>query len=205
MLEDGRTADEAKRRSYVATIRCEAQRLTSLIDRVLALARLERGSAVEGLERVRAGEIVREAESAFRPVVESEGRAIAGSVADEETELRADPAGLVQVLLDLLDNARKYGGAAAPIELHACREGAEYVLEVADRGRGLSPEEAGRIFEMFARGEDPQTREKPGLGIGLALARRVVEANGGRLEFRPREGGGSVFSVRLPIPERVAS
>jgi len=204
MLEDGRNSDEGKRRAYVGTIRREAERLTALIDRVLALARRERGAAAETREIVRAGAIVHEAESAFRPVAESEGCVLDVALADGDADLRVDPAGVVQVLLDLLDNARKYGGSDRRIELSGRRDGATYVIEVADRGRGISAAEAGRLFEMFARGEDPESREKPGLGIGLALAKRVVEANGGSIEVRPREGGGSVFAVRLPLAEVAA-
>ena len=199
MLEEGRVPDAAKRQEYVRTIGREAERLTELIDRVLTLARLEQGQAPPRALGVTAAEVARDAEAAFRPVAEKVGMRFLVNVDAGDTPLSADSAALVQALVDLLENARKYAAAGGVVELTGRPEDSQYCFEVADRGPGLPAGDSERLFAMFARGEDDSIRGKVGLGIGLALARRIVEAQGGSLAAGNREGGGAVFRIRLPV------
>ncbi|HKE00785.1 MAG TPA: sensor histidine kinase, partial [Planctomycetota bacterium] len=99
----------------------------------------------------------------------------------------------------LLDNAVKYAADGGAVELRAFRTGARYAIEVADRGPGFDEADRERLFGLFERGASSAAREKPGLGIGLALSRRIVEANRGLLTARRRDGGGSVFAIEAPI------
>jgi signal transduction histidine kinase len=201
MLEEGRVAAE-KRQEYVKTIGREAERLTQLVDRVLALARAEQGAGLtRSAETVSAGEVAAGTERAFRPAAEADGIRFAVEVGEPETRLVADPASLVQAILDLLENARKYGLDGGEVELrgYADRAARQYCFEVLDRGPGLPPGDAERLFTMFARGEGDSVRGKVGLGIGLALSRKIVEAQGGTLGARNREGGGAVFKIELPL------
>jgi signal transduction histidine kinase len=201
MLEEGRVAEASKRQEYIRTIGREAQRLTELIDRVLTLARLERGEAPPRTLRVTAGEVARDAEGAFRPAAENVGIRFLVNVEGGDAPLAADGVALVQALVDLLENARKYAAAGGQVELAGRREESHFCFEVADRGPGLPPGDPERLFAMFARGEDDSASGKVGLGIGLALARRIVEAQGGALTAGNRDGGGAVFRIRLPIAD----
>jgi two-component system sensor histidine kinase KdpD len=102
----------------------------------------------------------------------------------------------LRVLVNLLENALKYGGENR-IELQVRLDGDWLVFDAMDRGPGIAPEDADRVFQPFVRaaGVSPDVR---GAGLGLAIARGLAEAQGGALDYRPRPGGGSVFSLRLP-------
>lgn len=199
MLSEGRVGDNAKQKEYVATIGREASRLTQLIDRVLTLAKLER--PVDGASPVvaRAGEILQIARDAFGPVAQSERLKFAVHANDADTVVAADPPFAGQAVLDLLDNARKYAASGGIVELYGERRGEHYVIEVADRGPGLPDGDPERLFVMFARGPGDSTSGQSGLGIGLALARRIVSSRGGTLEVRRRDGGGAVFTMTLQV------
>jgi two-component system sensor histidine kinase KdpD len=107
--------------------------------------------------------------------------------------------GLIQQGLDaLLSNAMIYGKSEHPIEVSVARDESTLVISVADRGAGLAPGEEKKVFQKFYRG--PRTRPG-GLGLGLSIARQLVEAHGGQVIAQNREGGGAVFSIRLPIGE----
>jgi signal transduction histidine kinase len=98
---------------------------------------------------------------------------------------------------NLLDNARRYGGTAQ-IETALVRGGATAILTVSDRGPGVAPAERERIFEPFYRAQGA-SETAGGVGLGLALVRGIVQQHAGTVECLPREGGGSVFRVTLPV------
>ncbi len=107
--------------------------------------------------------------------------------------------GLIQQALNaLLSNAMIYGKSHRPTEVSATRDNSTLVISVADRGAGLEPGEETKVFRKFYRG--PRTRPG-GLGLGLSIARQLVEANGGEIVAQNRQGGGAMFSIRLPIGE----
>lgn len=199
LLEEGRITEEGKQKEYIQTIGREAERLTSLIDRVLALARLERAATGPAVEPVPSTELLVRAREAFQPVADQAKLQFTVVGEDAPVLVQADPVAAVQAILDLLDNAKKHGGPGGVIELTGARAGDRYQLTVADRGPGLPPGDPEELFVMFARGSGDSTRGKAGLGIGLAIARRILEAGGGTLTARPRSGGGAVFEISLPV------
>jgi signal transduction histidine kinase len=106
---------------------------------------------------------------------------------------------IVGALLNLLDNAVKYSDGHGEIELTVrAPAGGQVAFAVLDRGRGVRAEDARRIFAPFQRLGDEMTRDRPGVGLGLALVSRIAAAHGGSAAHRPREGGGSVFEIVLP-------
>ncbi|MEJ5185692.1 MAG: ATP-binding protein, partial [Candidatus Geothermincolales bacterium] len=116
--------------------------------------------------------------------------------------IRADRDKLEIILFNLLDNAAKYSPEGSPVEVKAFRSGREVLLEVRDRGKGLTEEEIGFIFQPFRRGEEGYT-SSAGMGLGLYIVSRLVEAHGGRVEVKSDLGKGSTFTVHLPQPEEV--
>ncbi|MEZ4651365.1 MAG: ATP-binding protein [Candidatus Eisenbacteria bacterium] len=110
-----------------------------------------------------------------------------------------DPEAIKQALLNLVSNAEKYSPDSKWIQVGLRPDGKEAVLTVSDRGVGIRPRDAARIFDEFYRADDSLTANVRGTGLGLTLTRRIVEDHGGRITYAPNPGGGSVFEIRLPL------
>lgn len=194
--------DPAKRAEFAGRIGAEADRLARLVGAVLDFARLERSSPAELRARFVAcdlGERLRGVVETFRPVAAAQGFDVGWSAPDAGLRVLGDPDALGGALLNLLDNAVKYGGTPHRIDVSVRAEAGDRVaFAVADRGPGVPAAERRRVFEPFVRIGDEMTREKKGVGLGLALVLRVAEAHGGAARVEARDGGGSVFVVELP-------
>jgi two-component system, OmpR family, sensor histidine kinase KdpD len=170
------------------------QRLTRTVDHLLDATRLESGLLQPVREWCEPAELVREA-------VASSGlndTAVRINIDHDLPAISVDARLIQQALNALLSNAAAHGGSSKPIEVNAARDGAMLIISVADHGPGLASGEENKVFEKFYRG--PRTRPG-GLGLGLAIARQLVEAHGGQLVAQNREGGGARFSICLPIGE----
>ena len=111
-------------------------------------------------------------------------------------------AGLVRrALMQLLENARKYAPPGSPIGIEARILDAQATISVMDRGPGISPDELERVFEKFYRGRRGAVNRVEGTGMGLAIAKAIIEAHGGRIRAENRPGGGSTVSFTLPLTE----
>jgi CheY-like chemotaxis protein len=142
-----------------------------------------------------------------RPLVEERSHRLSVSIA-EDASLDADPTRLAQVFVALLNNAAKYTDSGGSIAVSARREGGEVVVTVRDSGRGIAASELPNIFEMFSRTSRAIQSGEAGLGVGLSLARSLVEMHGGRIEAHSDGSGrGCEFRVRLPLapPEALAA
>jgi signal transduction histidine kinase len=169
-------------------LRGSSERARDLIDGVLVYARAGELS----VEPVALGELVSEVATDLRARMETAGATL--DVAPLP-EVDGDPRQLRRVLQNLLANALKFRADAPPrIEVSAVRDSEEWVVSVRDNGRGVPPDQAGRVFGMFARAD----RAIDGAGIGLAVCRRIVEAHGGRIWVEPAPGGGADFRFTLP-------
>jgi signal transduction histidine kinase len=118
----------------------------------------------------------------------------------------ADADAVGQVLVNLLSNAEKYSGAQREIGLHSSRENGSVLISVQDRGIGVPDGEEERIFEAFHRSNDSLASNVQGSGLGLTLARNIARDHGGDIEYHKRDGGGSVFTLRMPVaqPEKTS-
>jgi signal transduction histidine kinase len=125
--------------------------------------------------------------------------------ADRPIVVVLDAPRLDQVLDNLVDNALKYGAAGQPPELVVDADGDEARVTVIDHGIGIPEEERGRVFERFFRASNAHSITDTGIGLGLSICRRIVEEHGGTIGFEPTPGGGSTFSVRLPLAQSPAS
>ncbi|HEY7268978.1 MAG TPA: PAS domain-containing protein, partial [Dehalococcoidia bacterium] len=188
------TMTEEDRKQAIEDVNRSAATLERLINDLLELARLERGHALP-VEPV----IVRRIISGLvesRPRLNSE-REITLHTKARITPVLAVPGYIEEIVANFISNADKYSPEGKEIEVEVHRQGSEVVIEVLDRGPGISAEDAEHIFEPFYR--SPRTAGlASGLGIGLALCKRLVDAQGGRIWVRPREGGGSAFGFALP-------
>jgi signal transduction histidine kinase len=178
-----RRAAEPPPAAVLEQLRTSTERAREMIDGVLVYARAGELST----ERVALGELVPEVAEDLRVGPET-------LEVGELPEIEGDPRQLRRVLQNLLGNAVKYRGAAPlRIEVSALRDSAEWVVTVRDNGRGVDPDQATRIFGMFSRAD----QEVDGVGIGLAVCRRIVEAHGGRI-WVESAGAGSAFRFTLP-------
>ncbi len=202
LLLTERVRDDAKRRQYLETIVRESERLTGLIENVLDFSAIERGKEVYQFRDGDVRDVVLRAADAFRSRHESSVELTLR--ADEDLPpVRYDEESLLLVLLNLLDNAAKYG--EPPIELSVDRGRRHLYVRVRDHGAGIPPEHHKRVFDRFFRLKREGSTVR-GSGIGLSLVKRIVEAHGGRVWFEtPADGQGALASFSLPIVEGRAS
>jgi CheY-like chemotaxis protein/anti-sigma regulatory factor (Ser/Thr protein kinase) len=144
--------------------------------------------------------VLRSAVETSRPVIDAAGHQLAIAVAPDALLVDADPVRLAQVVANLLNNAAKYTEKGGQIWVTARREENEAVISVRDNGMGIPRAMLPRVFDMFAQMDRTLKRAQGGLGIGLALAKRLVTMHGGRIEAKSAgQGQGSEFVVRLPL------
>jgi signal transduction histidine kinase len=200
LLLEQRERSDAERYSFVQTIYREGRRLEHLVQNVLLFAQGERGTPTFAFARTDLGGLVQGVVDRFQPFADREGIALQAAIAPDLPQLMADAERLESVVLDLLDNAVRYSGAGRQVEVALFARDGGVVLEVADQGPGVPARERRRIFQPFYRGQAGLRQGRSGTGLGLTLAHRIVAAHQGSIEVRGREGGGSVFAVRLPVP-----
>lgn len=202
--QDARRRDSTpeETRQSLETIERVSRALAREVDNLLLLARGDVPGPARR-ETVDLGEIAAQAVAAAEPL--GSGRNVTCRlVRRDEALLAGDRAGLSRVASNLVSNALVYTAPGSEVEVEVCRrrEGS-LVLEVRDRGPGVSPENRTRIFERFVRLEDARSRYPDGSGLGLAIVDQVVRAHGGGVEVDAREGGGAVFRVTLPGAEKL--
>jgi two-component system sensor histidine kinase KdpD len=195
LLDPSAPKDEATRRELLETAHEEALRLSRLVQNLLDMTRLEAGALKLKKEMQPIEEVVGAALNRMENRLQ--GRTVTTSIPDELPLVPIDSALIEQVLINLLENATKYTPAGTAIDVSARTEGDDAILvEVADHGPGIAPEDQERVFDKFYRVRE---REGGGVGLGLTICRGIVEAHGGRMWVMPSEGGGASFRFTLPI------
>ncbi|RJS21714.1 histidine kinase [Corallococcus sp. H22C18031201] len=194
-LGPGASLDTERVARGVASCARQTARLSQLMDSLLDLSRITRGRMELQLESLDLGEVVRELTRRFE--AEAQGTDVRLTVrASPGVRGHWDRLRLEQVVTNLLSNALKYGHGA-PVDVRVDSDGAHAWLEVEDRGIGIAPEDAPRIFERFERAVS--SRHYGGLGLGLFITRQLVEALGGHISVASTPGRGSTFTVTLPL------
>ena len=198
-LSMGRTRDEQTKLEYLETIVNESERLARLVDNVLDFSKLEQGKKIYRLRPIRLEDVAGSAARAMQFPLAQQGFQLHFSAAPDLPDLRADPDAIQQAILNLLTNAMKYSGDAREIDLRLSARNGDAVIEVADHGLGMTPDEQKHIFEKFYRAPSHENCLIAGTGLGLTLVAHIVEAHGGRVEVASALGSGSTFSILLPL------
>lgn len=197
-LRRDRDPDEYRR--ALTTAVAQAGRLRQIVESLLFLARADADAELPGLEVIDLAAWVGEYHAGHP---HERGADIRLSVPPAAVPVKAQPAMLAQVVGNLIDNACKYSDPGTPVIVSVAVEGGAAILAVEDAGHGIEASEIGRIFEPFFRSTEALRRGVGGLGLGLALAARIVRSFGGRIEMRSEPGRGSRFVVRLPLAPEV--
>lgn len=202
LLAVDRPIAQARRAEYSAVLSRETEKLSRLIDNALDLSRLEHGLRAHQILRVDLTSLAREVVAEFESPARTAGVSLTlASDPDGPNEAEVDGDGVRVALVNLVDNAIKYG--ATEVEVSLERSGTHVWIRVADNGPGVEPQEQERLFDRFYRGARARRGRERGSGIGLSLVRLVTDAHGGTVTVSDRPGGGTVFTLRLPTRARV--
>lgn len=186
--------------AYVETLRSgleEVERLTLLVEELLALARLDAGQERGPSEQVELNALAAEALRRMEPI--ARGREVVLRLETHGSVRATVASSAASLVLDnLLDNAIKFSPVGGVVTLGLAEEAEQAVLRVRDRGPGIHGEELTRIFERFYRGPSARSGSTPGMGLGLALAEAIVHTHGGQIRAHNASDGGAVLEVRLP-------
>jgi signal transduction histidine kinase len=185
-------------RSALARIATQTTGMARLVDDLLFVARNDEGQPRLVLRRVEAAPLVAKCIEDLRAVVERDGGTIAYEALAGPAKLIADPDRLRQLIYILVDNAIRYAGGIPRIDVTIAEAPGGYALRVADRGLGIAPEELPVIFDRFRRGTTAAKSNDQGLGIGLPMAKAIVEAHQGSITIDSELGEGTVVTVFLP-------
>ena len=201
MLESGAVKPE-KRGDYLRVLSREADRLSHLVENVLAFSRIERGSARSAIATTRISDLLEPMRERFEARLATAGLSLGMDLEGCEDRVRVDAAAVEHILFNLVDNTAKYAATSQPpvLRISAERRGESIEIHVADHGPGIPVPERSRIFRAFHKSARDAAETRPGVGLGLALSRRLAKSLGGNLVCaEPLGGTGSHFVLTLPI------
>lgn len=196
LLEDADKLSDENRLELTQIINEESERLNRLVSNLLDMTRLEVGSIAVNKEWQALDEVI--GSSLARLSKKLDKRKVTVNMEPKLLLVPIDAVLMEQVFVNLLENALKYSPSDSTISINArLFEGTKAVIEVLDRGAGLLPDDEQKVFTKFYRGQS--TSQSPGTGLGLTICKGIVQAHGGSIDARNREGGGAVFTITLPV------
>ena len=198
-LDSGIVTEEKDKQKFYGIIRKESERLTHLINNVLDFSRMDAGVKEYNFQEADLVEVVRSSLEAYKFQISDNGFQIEIELPDEPLILKIDQDSISQVLLNLLNNAVKYSDEEKHILVKVQKDSTSASISIADRGVGIPKDELKKIFDKFYRVSTTRTKETRGSGLGLTLAKHIVEAHGGTIEVESEVAKGSRFTVVLPI------
>ncbi len=197
-LHDGVITDDETRQRYYKTIRADIVALNGLINDLFELAQLEAGGPPLALENHSLRDLISDMLETFRPLAESRQVTIEGQVGDDLDPVLMNASKIGRVLSNLISNALQYTPEGGKVYVQAARNGNGIEVFVKDSGPGFEEKDIGRVFEKFYRGEQARTRATGGAGLGLAIARGIIEAHGGQMWADNGTDSGAIVGFMLP-------
>ncbi|HLA74086.1 MAG TPA: PAS domain S-box protein [Steroidobacteraceae bacterium] len=199
MISNAANATDEQKRWSQEIISRQVRHMSSLLDDLLDISRITRGTPELRMQKTSLASVVSTAIETARPLIDEKQHRLLVEITEELVEFSADPLRLSQVLSNLLTNAAKYTDPCGTIRVRASTDAEFVTISVTDTGVGLSKDSLNAVFEMFSQVKATQDRSEGGLGIGLALARALVHLHGGTIEARSEGiGRGSEFIMRIP-------
>jgi two-component system phosphate regulon sensor histidine kinase PhoR len=198
-LEMGRVQSEEKKQEYYSTIVRETERLTGLVNNVLSFSRMESGQKAYQLTRVNLNSVIKQVLSSYQSQLDYLGFTVQTELCDSLPDIMADTEALSEALLNVVDNALKYGRDQKWIKVSTAKTDRSVCVDVEDHGIGISPENQRKIFEKFYRVSGELTHGTRGSGLGLTLVRHIMDAHNGEVTVNSRVGIGSTFRLSFPL------
>lgn len=203
MLSEGMVPSEEKRTKYLKTLKREADRLGHLVNNVLAFSRLEGGRGRAQREEMTLSELFERTHRSLPDVAARVNIPLTFHTdgLPENQLIHADASAIEQILVNLVDNACKYGKSEKDpeIKLTMAVKGRDLLVTVSDNGPGILKSDRRRIFTPFFKSATEAAHSAPGVGLGLALSQRLARQMGGRLEITSKDGEGAAFTLSLPL------
>jgi len=196
-LQDGAVDDREVTEDFLSRIEVEVDRMTQLVAELTELSRIETGKAELKLEPVELNGLIEEAVAQLKPQAERQKLSLETALANDLPAVPADKDRLRQVMVNLIHNAIKFNRPGGSIKIRTESSDDSVIVEVSDTGTGIAGEDLPHIFERFYKAD--KSRAGQGSGIGLAIAKHVVESHGGEIRVRSEEGKGATFSFSLPL------
>ena len=199
LISKAPTATDAQKRWSHDVIDRQVQHMSLLLDDLLDISRVTRGTLALRMQSTELATVIESAVETARPTIDTKRHVLSVDIPAEPVHFTADPLRVAQVLSNLLTNAAKYTDPEGEIRITACCVGEDVVICVVDSGIGISAAALPRVFNMFSQVHSNTDRSEGGLGIGLSLAKGLIELHGGTIEASSAGlGCGSEFTVRLP-------
>ena len=198
-MQEGKVRDKAKMDQYISVIAQDTDKLTRLVGNILDFSKIEDGKREYDFAETDVAQLVSRQIQEFRKDEFLKDVSIRYHVKEELPKLSVDKQAFSQALVNLLDNAVKFSPIKKEIHVHLGADEKNVILEVADNGIGILPNELDRIFEKFYQGKNSLKQTVKGAGLGLTLVKHTVEAHGGRVSVKSKVGEGSTFSLIFPI------
>lgn len=204
LLEDGPELSAEEQAHFLGKIRANSERLSSLLQDLLLLSRLESTHSVLQRERISVSKLVREVISHWQGGLEDPPWTLRVDLAEGNDVVYIDSLRFSQVLINLLENILRHAGDFREIRIRTeiLEDGVQ--VWVADDGSGIAAKELPHIFERFYRIDKARSRETGGTGLGLSIVKHIVQQHGGRIEAHSEPGQGTRIGVFFPFPERIA-
>lgn len=199
LANDDDDLDPSDRDKLIQVSYDESVRLSTMVQELLDLARIEAGITEFKRETIDMRELFQSLHALHQPVAEKRQIALKWDISDYLADLFGDARLLRQALVNVVGNGLKYTKAGGEVALTARLEGHELVVRVRDTGIGIAAEDQGRVFEKFYRAKSAEQSAITGTGLGLPMARYIVERHRGRIEFTSELGVGTEFRVYLPV------
>ena len=199
MLKDltGRQTDDI-RKKLTNNIYNSTQTLAARLEELLDLARYSRGTFKLNIKPIELNQFIEGALTRFKPSLEQRGQKLIEEIPENLPEAEIDASRLEQVIINLLSNASKFSKDQGTILFRVMIDDCNLQIDVKDSGIGIPLEAQDRLFQPYHRIEQDR-QQFPGLGLGLAVAKQIVEAHGGKIWLISQSGQGSTFSFRIPI------
>ncbi|HEX5048121.1 MAG TPA: ATP-binding protein [Gammaproteobacteria bacterium] len=195
-----RFADDPQARTALATVERQVTHLTRLVDDLLDVSRITQGRIELRRKHVQLADVVARAVETVDPMIRQKRHKIAIVSSRKPLHVNADPERLVQCVANVLTNAAKYTDAGGEIRIESREENGEAVVAVTDDGIGIAPELLPKVFELFVQGDRALDRSQGGLGVGLAIVKRLIDMHGGSVQAQSSGAGrGATFEIRLPL------